>query len=83
VYEGWLQEEPIAKQVLLGSALMAAVRKPPSGNTFKIEGLVPLEPAWRDYKKLMKPLGPAKTPTPGTSPTLAETGAVAEGEVKQ
>lgn len=73
VYQGWLQEEPIAKNLLLGSALMVAVRKPPSGNAFKIEGLVPLESTWREYKKLMRPLGPT-TPSRGASPTLAESG---------
>lgn len=55
-YKGWLQEEPVAKDILLNSALMVAVRKPPA-NTFKIEGLVPAEKAWREFKRLNQPLG--------------------------
>lgn len=55
VYEGWLQEEPVARDVLTNSALMVAVRKPP-GTTYKLEGLVPLAPAWKDYQALKRPL---------------------------
>lgn len=85
VYQGWLQEEPVAKNLLMGSALMAAVRKPPSANAFKIEGLIPLEASWREYKKLMRPLSPSRaTAAATTSPTLAETsGASAEASESQ
>lgn len=72
VYEGWLQEEPIAKQVLLGSAMMVAVRKPPAANTFKLEGLVPLNKVWNEYRKLMRPLGPTQ-PASRTLPESAQT----------
>lgn len=51
-YKGWLEEEPIAKKILLSSALMSAVRKPP-GNTFKLEGLVELDKLWPAYKQLV------------------------------
>jgi hypothetical protein len=51
-YSGWLQEEPAAKAFLLNSALIAAVRKQPSG-IYKLEGLVPLGPVWREYQKLV------------------------------
>ncbi len=60
-YKGWLQEEPIAKDVLMNSALMNAVRKPPA-NSYKLEALVPVEPAWRSYKKLNKPLASTAAP---------------------
>jgi hypothetical protein len=50
-YKGWLEEEPIAKKILLNSALMSAIRKPP-GTTFKLEGLVQLDKLWPAYKQL-------------------------------
>ncbi|MFZ2587255.1 MAG: hypothetical protein WAZ18_03955 [Alphaproteobacteria bacterium] len=52
-YQGWLQEEPIAKDVLMASALMTAIRKPPA-NVFKLEGLIPLTPALKELKALAK-----------------------------
>ncbi|MCP5405451.1 MAG: hypothetical protein H6922_04425 [Pseudomonadaceae bacterium] len=54
-YEGWLQEEPIAKDILLNSAMLEAIRKQP-GNGFKLEGLIPLNPAWKAYGQLKRPL---------------------------
>lgn len=60
-YTGWLQEEPIAKDVLMASALMTAIRKPPA-NTFKLEGLIPLELVWKDYKRLSKSAVPKAAP---------------------
>ncbi|HEX2859496.1 MAG TPA: hypothetical protein VHP58_04805 [Alphaproteobacteria bacterium] len=50
-YNGWLQEEPAAKGFVLNSALVAAVRKQPSA-LYKLEGLIPLNAAWRDYQKI-------------------------------
>ncbi len=41
VYKGWLQEEPIAKNVLAKSSTLRGIRKPP-GPDFKLEGLVDL-----------------------------------------
>jgi len=40
-YQGWLQEEPVAKAILTNSATFTALRKPP-GNSFKLEGLIDL-----------------------------------------
>lgn len=68
-YSGWLEEEPIARGVLVNSALLTAVRKLP-GTGYKLEGLVNLEPALRDYRKAM-PQGGGLTAgqVAGTSPT--------------
>ncbi|MFT7144833.1 MAG: hypothetical protein ACI9TY_001827 [Alphaproteobacteria bacterium] len=43
-YKGWLEEEPISKALLSQSVTMSAIRRPPGGNQFTIEGLVELEP---------------------------------------
>lgn len=48
-YKGWLQEEPIAKAILMNSTTFEGLRKPP-GNTFKLEGLVEL----RSFDKALK-----------------------------
>lgn len=63
-YTGWLEQEPVAKKVLLNSALLSAVRKP-SGNTFKLEGLVELDKIWPAYKKLVE-ARQAASPSPTT-----------------
>jgi len=43
-YNGWLQEEPIAKALLAQSVTMSAIRRPTNPNVFVIEGLLELEP---------------------------------------
>ena len=43
-YKGWLEEEPISKALLGQSVTMSAIRRPPGGNQFSIEGIVELEP---------------------------------------
>lgn len=43
-YKGWLEEEPISKALLGQSVTMSAIRRPPGGTQFTIEGLVELEP---------------------------------------
>lgn len=43
-YKGWLEEEPISKALLGQSVTMSAIRRPPGGSQFSIEGLVELEP---------------------------------------
>lgn len=50
-YQGWLQEEPVAKDILLSSAMLLGVRKPPAA-TFKIEGLISLKEQLKEYKRL-------------------------------
>lgn len=42
-YKGWLQEEPVAKKLLANSTTWTEIRKPPSPNQFKLEGLIDLE----------------------------------------
>lgn len=43
-YNGWLEEEPIAKAVLGQSVTMSAIRRPPGGQQFTLEGLIEMEP---------------------------------------
>ena len=50
-YKGWLQEEPIAKDLLISSAAIQAIRKPP-GNLFKLEGLIHLPTSFKAMKKV-------------------------------
>ncbi len=64
-YNGWLQEEPIAKSVLVNSALLEAVRKQP-GNTYKLEGLITIDRVWKEYQKLASNRR-LETPVSGTA----------------
>ena len=52
VYKGWLQEEPVAKKLLLSSSTMRAIRKPP-GNIFKLEGMIDLAPVYKEYQAII------------------------------
>lgn len=52
-YKGWLQEEPIAKAILMNSATFEGLRKPP-GKTFKLEGLVTLRDLNKKHKEAQK-----------------------------
>ncbi|PIZ31725.1 MAG: hypothetical protein COY40_01285 [Alphaproteobacteria bacterium CG_4_10_14_0_8_um_filter_53_9] len=52
-YNGWIEEEPVAKNLMLHSALLAGIRKPPS-TVFRLEGLVEIRPNVREYKRLME-----------------------------
>lgn len=51
-YQGWLQQEPVARALVMNSALMEAVRKPPTPTGFKLEGLVDANVLGRNYKRL-------------------------------
>ncbi|MBI1309333.1 MAG: hypothetical protein GC129_05770 [Proteobacteria bacterium] len=51
-YEGWLQEEPIARAVLMNSALLDAMRKPPTTTGFKLEGITDVATLARAYAKV-------------------------------
>lgn len=56
-YKGWLEEEPISKALLGQSVTMSAIRRPPGGNQFTVEGLVELEPVSQmlaEYQEDMK-----------------------------
>jgi hypothetical protein len=70
-YSGWLQQEPAARSFILNSALVHAVRKPPSTAGFKLEGLMMLAPWLREYNRLKPQLPSSIAPTLNTSPTLA------------
>jgi hypothetical protein len=50
-YNGWMEEEPIARSVLVNSALLRAVRKLP-GTGYKLEGLVNLTDVYKQFTKL-------------------------------
>lgn len=70
-YEGWLEEEPVAKDILANSATISAIRKPP-GNTFRLEGLIELPKLWKEYRKLQKNTAKKPAPQPPASPPAAE-----------
>jgi|GEM_PF-1182880 len=75
VYQGWLQEEPIARAIVLNSALLEAIRKPPStGNDFELEGLVSANTLARQYRNYLQ----TATPRAAVSPTAPK----AKGEGK-
>ncbi len=61
-YAGWLQQEPAARAFLLNSALISAVRKPPSTTGFKLEGLVQLVPVLKEYKRVAPQLPASVAP---------------------
>lgn len=54
IYQGWLQEEPVARELMLNSAVLQAIRKPPLANTFKLEGLVHAETLRQAYVQQIK-----------------------------
>ncbi|MCA3244735.1 MAG: hypothetical protein INF43_05490 [Alphaproteobacteria bacterium] len=68
-YNGWLQQEPAARGFILNSALLHAVRKPPSTTGFKLEGLVMLAPWLREYNRLKPQLPSSLAPTLEVSAT--------------
>jgi hypothetical protein len=49
-YQGWLQEEPIARSLVLNSALMNAIRKPPASNDFKLEAIINAKELSQEFK---------------------------------
>jgi hypothetical protein len=53
---GWLQQEPVARSFLVNTAMVHAIRKPPSTADFKLEGLVMLKPWLREYKRVLPKL---------------------------
>jgi hypothetical protein len=75
-YSGWLQQEPIARSFLMNTAMLHAVRKPPSSTGFKLEGLMMLNPWLREYRKIAKDLPSAAPNLPNrTAPQAEEEGA--------
>jgi len=62
-YSGWLQQEPAARNLILNSALLHAIRKTPSATGFKLEGLMMLAPWLREYNRLKAQLPSSVAPT--------------------
>ena len=56
-YQGWLQEEPIAKGLLSHSVSVEAIRKPPGGGKFALEGLIDVKAFNASVKALLKAEG--------------------------
>jgi hypothetical protein len=56
LYQGFLEESPMARQVMLNSAFIEAIRKPPTGDTFKLEGVANAATVARDYANAVKQL---------------------------
>jgi hypothetical protein len=72
-YNGWLQEEPAAKNFLMSSAMVTAVRKSPS-SLYRLEGLILLDPLWRQYQKLAASVRLQRSlATSDTAPVAAKT----------
>jgi hypothetical protein len=71
-YSGWLQQEPIARSFLMNTAMVHAVRKPPSSAGFKLEGLIMLNPWLREYKKIAKDLPTAAPVLPNRTTAKAD-----------
>ena len=68
VYQGWLQEEPIARNIVLNSALVEAIRKPPStGSDFQLEGLINADSLARQYRTYMQTVTPLRRVTSPTT----------------
>ncbi len=53
-YQGWIQEEPIAKSVLIQSVSMEAIRKPPKSKKFELEALINLSKLEKKLEKYQK-----------------------------
>lgn len=57
VYRGWLQEEPIAKALLLHSNTLSALRKPPgNASQLTLEGMVLLDEVRANYQTFIDSL---------------------------
>jgi hypothetical protein len=79
VYQGWLQQEPVARAIMLSSAVFDAVRKPPSTGTFRLEGLVNAADLAREYKIYLPQAARAVSPS-GAAPAAAAPAKPAEME---
>ncbi len=70
-YQGWLQQEPIARNLILQSAVLDAIRKPPTTTGFKLEGIVDANSLARDFRPFanrLKAVPTASSPTQPASP---------------
>ncbi len=68
IYQGWLQQEPVARSLILNSALLEAVRKPNTTSGFKLEGLVDATELEREYKPFASRLNKASLQSSPTQP---------------
>lgn len=75
-YQGWLQQEPIARSLILQSAVLDAIRKPPTTSGFKLEGIVDANSLARDFRPFANRLRAAPVVTSSTTATSATTGEV-------
>tara|TARA_R110000868_G_scaffold218576_2_gene469329 strand:- start:254139 stop:255299 length:1161 start_codon:yes stop_codon:yes gene_type:complete len=80
-YKGWLEEEPISKALLGQSVTLSAIRRPPGGSQFMIEGLIELEPISQmlseyqeDVKRMQQQTIRAATQTKTVTETTDEEG---------
>lgn len=53
-YNGWLEEEPVAKSFLALSNTVQAVRRQPGNKRMTLEGLIPLNQAMRDLQPYLQ-----------------------------
>lgn len=68
VYQGWLQQEPIARSLILNSAVMDAIRKPATTMGFKLEGLVDANALEREYRPFASKVNKAALQASPTTP---------------
>lgn len=78
-YKGWLQEEPVAKNILLNSTTYTGLRKPP-GNSFKLEGLIDLRQLDTDMKAALRRQTNAVSPAATSTPVAEEPAKEGGGE---
>ena len=71
-YQGWLQQEPVARSLILNSALLEAVRKPNTTTGFKLEGLVDATELEREYKPFVSRLNKASLQSSPTQPNVVQ-----------
>ncbi len=74
VYQGWLQQEPIARSLILNSAVLDAIRKPPTTTGFKLEGLVNANALARDFKPYASQLRTVPAVSATTAPSATASG---------
>ncbi len=67
-YQGWLQQEPIARSLILNSAVLDAIRKPATTVGFKLEGLVDANALEREYRPFASKLNKASIQASATAP---------------
>lgn len=72
-YQGWLQQEPIARNLILNSAVLDAIRKPPTTSGFKLEALVNANTLAREYKPFASQLKVMPVAVSGSDAPVSDT----------